>query len=357
MMATSWQRDVSQTTPAAVIRLGLAGLGWGERVANAMRDLSGVSLVACFARTPAAREEFSIRFGVRACATWEEMIADNSLHGIILMTPNGTHRDLAVAAMRAGKHVLVTKPIAPTLAGAAAMIRVARESGRVLAVGHQSRRHPALRAMKRFLGAGGIGTPRRIEGNTSSPTGLGVTEAHWRAQAAECPGGPLAQLGIHYLDNFQHFLGPIRMVSARLTREGGGPVDPDTAVVDLDFECGATGRLTSSYVTPRARWIRVNGELGSLAFESDGSLAVESRSERARRMLLAPADDPERILREMLADEVREFADCIRTGGIPETDGMVGARNLAVVLAAVESQRRSVAVAVAELLAAVGLGA
>jgi UDP-N-acetyl-2-amino-2-deoxyglucuronate dehydrogenase len=356
-MAMSSQHDVPSAAPAAVIRLGLAGLGWGERVATAMRGLPGVSLAACFARTPAAREKFAAQFGVRACASWEEMIADNSLHGVILMTPNGTHRDLAVAAMRACKHVLVTKPIAPTLPEAAEMIRVARESGRLLAVGHQSRRHPALRALKRFLEAGEVGTPQRIEGNTSSPTGLDVREADWRAQAAECPGGPLTQLGIHYIDNFQHFLGPVRTVSARLTREGGGRVDPDTAVVDFGFEHGATGRLTSSYVTPRKRWIRVTGERGVLGFEADGGLVVESAREGEGRMLLEASGDPERILREMLANEVREFADCIRSGHAPETDGIVGARNLAVVLAAVESQRRSEPVAVAELLVAAGLHA
>lgn len=337
-----------------LVRLGLAGLGWGARVAEAVRGLPGVRLDACFARSPGAREEFAARFGARPCHTWAELVAGPELDGVIIMTPNSTHRDLAVAALEAGKHVLVTKPIAASLDDAAAMIRAARAAGRILAVGHQSRRHPALRELKRRLDGGDIGMARRIEGNTSSPTGLGVAAADWRAQATECPGGPLTQLGIHYLDNFQHFLGPVRVVSARLSRAGTGPVDPDTAIVDLAFGDGATGRLVTSYVTPRARWIWVTGDRGTLAFEPDGSLVLE-RGRGQRTQVRGPVTDFDGVVRGMLAEEVGEFARSIRTGHPFETDGAAGARNLAVVLAAVESHRRSAPVAVADLLLGTGV--
>ena len=338
---------------AKKVRLGLVGLGWGDRVAFAIRDVPDATLAACHARTPGAREAFAARHGVGACATFGGMIADDSLDGIIIMTPNGTHGELAMAAMRAGRHVLVTKPIATTLADAAAMIRTARETGRVLAVGHQSRRHPAMRALKRLIDDGQLGTVKMIEGNTSSPTGLNVVPADWRAQAAECPGGPLIQLGIHYVDNFQHFFGPVRTVSAWLGKTGCGAVEPDTATLCLNFASGTAGYLGSSYVTAKARWIRVSGETGSALFRDDGGLQLLRPS--GETMLSPPVADFDTVLRQMLAEEVADFVACLRTGKEPEISGAAAARNLAVVLAAVESHRRARPVAVEELLRAAGL--
>lgn len=337
------------------IRLGIAGLGWGARMAAAMRDLPGVTLPSCHARTPAARDDFAARFGCRACATWEELVADDSLHGVIIMTPNRTHRDLAVAALRAGKHVLVTKPVATTLRDAADMIAAAREGDRILAVGHQSRRHPALRELKRLVEAGDLGAPRLVEGNTSSPTGLSAAPDEWRAQAEECPGGPLLQLGIHYVDNYQHLLGPVGEVTARFSKLGRGAIDPDTAIVLFGFDAGSAGSLTSSYVTPHTRWIRVTGEHAMAQFGADGSLTLQPAGRGPCITLMAPVKDREETLRQMLAEEVAEFAECIRTGRAPETDGIAGARNLAVVLAAVASHRRGAPVRVQELWEKAGL--
>lgn len=324
-------------------------------MASAAHGLPGARLTACVARTRETSEAFAARHGLRACTNYEAMLADTSLHGVVIMTPNGTHRDLAVAALRAGKHVLVTKPIATTLEDAAAMIRTARETGRVLAVGHQSRRHPALRRLKQAVDAGELGRPHLIEGNTSSPTGLTLAAGHWRGRPEECPGGPLLQLGIHYVDNFQHFLGPIRTVSAWMGRTGAGGVDPDTTVTLLEFRSGVAGYLGSSYVTALARWIRVAGENGTACFQADGSLVLQQAA--AAETLLPPVVDREAVLQGMLVEEIAEFAECIRTGAEPEIGGGPAARNLAVVLAAVESHLRGAPVDVDELLATAGISA
>ncbi len=335
------------------VRIGLIGLGWGERVAVAMRALAGVELAVCFARAPVVREAFARRFGCRPAESFDALLDDDRLDGVVLMTPNATHRELAIQAMKAGKHVLVTKPIATTLEDAMAMIRTARETGRILAVGHQSRRHPALRILKQFIDDGGLGPVRTIEGNTSSATGLRVTRGNWRSRMEECPGGPLLQLGIHYIDNFQYFFGPVERVTASFEKIGGGAVDPDTSTVLLRFDAGMAGYLGCSYVTPHTRWIRVSGEKATALFEADGSLVLHAASEM--RVLLPAASDGSAVRRGVLAAEVEELAACIRTGEAPETGGRAGARNLAVVLAAVESHRRGVPVDVEALLRAAGL--
>lgn len=321
------------------VRLGLVGLGWGERVAAAMERLREVELTVCHARTAAMREDFALRYGCRVAATWPELLADPTLDGVILMTPNSTHGALAIEAMRAGKHVLVTKPMATTLADAAAMVRVASETGRVLCVGHQSRRHPAQRALHRLVASGALGVPQRIEGNTSSPTGLAREDGAWRDQAAECPGGPLMQLGIHYIDNFQHLLGSITTVTGRMTpaRNVNGGVEATATL--FRFDSDVTGYLGSSYVAPKTRWTVVTGDEARAVADTDGSLRIQRIDGGDMREIMPAVVDPKAVLADMLAAEVEEFGACIRAGAYPEVSPSRAARNLAVVLATIEADR------------------
>lgn len=322
------------------IGLGLVGLGWGARVAEAVAGLEEVQLAAGFARSAETRRDFTARFGIRTHPTWEELVDDPALAGVIVMTPNSTHRALTIAALSAGKHVLVTKPIATRSEDAVEMIAAARRAGRILMVGHQSRRHPAIREMRRLLDAGTVGRIRVIEGNTSSPTGLDLAAQNWRRNESECPGGPLLQLGIHYIDNFQYLAGPITGVAAAFVHDVAAPTNPATTASVFRFASGATGYLGSSYVTAPARWIRVAGEAGVLQFHADGRLTLQRATEASENCVFQPPADRETVLRTMLAAEVREFADCIRNGSAPEIEGETGARNLRVVLAAVESDAR-----------------
>lgn len=332
------------------VRLGLVGLSWGARVAEAMQTLSGVTLAGCFARHRDSREAFARRFGCRFFETYETMLDDERLDGVILMTPNDTHRTLAVQALAAGKHALVTKPIAASLVDAAAMIETAKAARRILAIGHQSRRQPGVRKMKEAITRGVIGVPVMIEGNTSSPTGAGLKEESWRESIESCPGGPLLQLGIHYIDNFQYLLGPVRSVSGWQRRVRAGAGNVDTALTLFQFrkpEIGGT--LASSYVAASTRWTRVSGTEGALTFDTHRGLICD-RIGAATDTLVAPVPGDVAI-REAIAEEIEEFAHCIRTGAVPEIDGAVGARNLAVVLAAVKANEVGSWIEVERLLA------
>ncbi len=333
--------------PFPPVRLGLVGLSWGERVARAAATLPTVRLAACFARTATVREEFAGRFGCTACPTYDAMLADASLDGVVVMTPNGTHRELAVAALRAGKHVLVTKPIAANLADARAMIAAAAEAGKLLMVGHQSRRQPAVRKLKALLAEGALGQVASIEGNTSSSTGWTRAPGSWRDTEEECPGGPLLQLGIHYIDNFQYLLGNVVRVAAvhHRLKAGGGP--PDVSQVLLELKSGATGTLTSSYVCGPGRWIRLAGTDAVSVF--DGAKGLHLTRGSSPPEIVVPPTPMEEIIAASLREELAEFACCIQEGITPETGGAAGARNLAVVLAALESQRRRAWVEVEEL--------
>ena len=338
----------AQGANLVTVRLGLVGLGWGARIAEAARDLADVRIAACFARSPTQTQAFAEEFGCRAAGSFQALVEDETLDGIVLMTPNSTHCPLAVAALAAGRHVLVTKPIATTLADAAAMIAAARSAGRILAVGHQSRRQFGVRKLKELVEAGDLGPPVLFEGNTSSPTGLTLESDSWRASSEECPGGPLIQLGIHYIDNAQYLMGPIQSVSGCLRLVGSGRTVPGFATLCFGFADGA-GTLVSSYVSPHTRWMRVSGEIASAVFDDKRGVTLESP--RREPWVVVCPDSPELRLRQSLQDEIAEFAACIRDGRRPEVDGSAGARNLAVVLAAVESHRSGETVLLRDLCA------
>ena len=294
------------------------------------------------------REEFGRRFECRAPATYDAMIEDPLLDGIVIMTPNSTHRELAIAALRAGKDVLVTKPIATSLNDAAAMIDVARDTRRILAVGHQSRRQPAVRKLKALLSDGALGVPVMIEGNTSSPTGLERDHGSWRESPVDCPGGPLLQLGIHYIDNFQYLLGNVETVFGWQRRVRGGAGAVDTTHTLFGFRDRKTGALASSYATSSTRWIRLSGTEAVATFEPGRGLMLQ-RSGGAFEIVVPPMSNEE-IICAALAEEIADFATCVRTRAASEVDGTVGARNLAVVMAAIESAERNAPVEVDELL-------
>ncbi len=335
------------------IRLGLVGLGdWGEQAALATAIEPGVELVACYARTPETRMAFAARHGCRASSSLEEMLADRDIHGIVVMTPNNAHRDPVVAAAGHGKHVLVTKPIAATIEDGQAMIDACEKASVILAVGHQSRREPAIAALKGALDAGEVGQPVMVEANISTNRGLGIGPDEWRWRRDECPGGPLIQLGIHHIDTLQYLLGPILRVQSWQRRSLAEAEFADVTLTLLEFESGLLGYLGSSYAVSMATWITVYGTRALAHYDQLGGLTIhrDGWPTGPRRELRSAALDFRRPPIPAMRAEVAEFAECVRTGKPPDIGGRFALRNLAVVLAAVRAAESGTVVMVKDVL-------
>jgi UDP-N-acetyl-2-amino-2-deoxyglucuronate dehydrogenase len=330
------------------VRLGLVGLGgWGHAIALAAERRSDVEIARCYARSPEARADFAARHRCIPCDHYEEMLADPAVQGIIVMSANRAHREHVVAASRAGKHCLVTKPLATTIEDGRAMIDSCREAGVILAVGQQSRREPAIRALKAILETGELGVPVLAEADISSGDGLSIEPGEWRWLREECVGGPLMQLGIHHVDTLQYLLGPIARVQGWQRRAHVRAEIDDVTATLLEFAAGPVGYLGSAYATGETCWIKISGTHAIAHYDQHMGLSISRdsweggpvRESRASGMdLRAPIGT--------LREELAEFVECIRTGKPPEVDGVAGLRNLAVVLAAVESGRTGKAVAV-----------
>ena len=98
------------------VRLAVVGVGWwGGVLADGVAAGDDAELVACFARTPEAREKFASERGVRAASSYEELLADDQVEGVLLATSHVSHADLIEQAAAAGKHVFVEKPFTLTV--------------------------------------------------------------------------------------------------------------------------------------------------------------------------------------------------------------------------------------------------
>jgi UDP-N-acetyl-2-amino-2-deoxyglucuronate dehydrogenase len=327
------------------VALGSIGLGWwGGELAEAVERSGRARIVTCFSRTEEARLVFAERHGCRAAGSLDEVLADDEVEGLLIATPHSTHEDMVVAAAEAGKHVLIEKPLTLTVAAGRRAIEAAGRAGIVLQVGHHRRRLAATRALKQIVDAGELGMVHLLEANLSLPGALDPKPG-WRNDPRERPLGGMTALGVHMADNLCYLVGPVARVSAfsrpLLAR---GSLDDVTTCI-LEFESGALGYLGTSLVVPKIGTLAVYGTGGAAWSEEDGArLFRQDMGETSRREQPLDAVDG-------LAEQLAEFATCIRTGARPEVGGEEALQIVAILEAAMESCSSDRPVALKELRA------
>lgn len=323
---------------------------WGKRVALAVGRTANLELVACYTRNEAARRKTAEDTGCRAADSLEELVSDPRVEGVLVLTPNDAHLDIARAAADHHKHVLVEKPIADTLGGAEAIVECCSAADVVLFAAHCFRRLGAARATAALLSAGGLGRVVLAEAHFSLPGAF--TPGTWRADPERLIGGPLMQLGVHHADTLQAWLGPARRVLGSIDHlEAAAPVD-DVAVALLEHASGARSVISCSYVSPKSYGFRLFGTQANLDYRTDMSIwpQAERMDEKTTLTLQRRDGGPGRVAFtscDMVVDELEEFGRCIVSRGRPETGGREGIAALRVVLGAVDSTRRNAAVELA----------
>ncbi len=144
--------------PDGTLRLGVIGLGLaGSLMISALRRYPGAAIAAAADRKSELRDNFSRDFNAPAYDSAEALVADRSVDAVYVATPHHMHRDHAVLAARHGKHVIVEKPMALTLADCDAMIAAAREAGIALVVGHSHSFDPNAVEIARLVASGAYG--------------------------------------------------------------------------------------------------------------------------------------------------------------------------------------------------------
>ena len=348
------------------IGVAVVGTGrWGTGMGYALQRCEEFQIVTCCTRTKARGDRFAQEFHCDHDATFHDVLRNDAVEAVLLTTPNTVHAEHAVLAAEHGRHVLVEKPIATSISDARRIIEACKHSGVVLAVAHNQRRLAGYRKIKSMLDAGSVGRVVSVESNFSHNAGFNLTPEFWRWHEKECPGGPMMTMGVHAADTLQYLLGPVESVSAFFKRLCLKTEIIDTGAAILQFESGTLGYLASNYVAPWNYFFNLYGTEGNLYFHLDLPFVNApatakygdnwNYADRYSGLYLRRKGEDDKIEitlepGEILKEELEEFADCIRTGSIPETGGEQGLRALAVILGAIRSAQSGQIVRMAEVL-------
>lgn len=294
-------------TAAAPVKAAIVGLGrWGQNLVTASTH-SRLRIVQGVTRTPAKVTDFAAQHGFPVSDDYDVLLRDPGIEAVVLATPHSQHCAQICKAAEAGKHVFVEKPLALNLPDAQEAVRQCNARGVTLAVGFNRRFLPAFHALSAAHRGNRLGTALHVDANFSGPFGYHYSADMWRGSSAENPAGGMAAMGIHMLDAMIHLLGPVCRVSTLSRRRAvSAPLD-DTTTVQLAFDGGATGSLTTLMAT-EANWrMQLFGSAGWAAMKDQHSLEI-NLMEQAPEVTQYPVNDT-------LADELSAFADCLRGDG------------------------------------------
>ncbi len=337
------------------MRLLQVGMGdWGRFwVRRALPQLPEIGLAGCVDPDPRALAVAQEQLGISAerCFTsLEDGLAATSPDVVLVVTTLAAHVPAATAALRAGTHVLVEKPFAPTLAEARALVDLAAACGRSLMVSQNYRFFPAVRAVVDLVRSGELGQLHEVEidfRHRSTAREPGIRTGH-RLLAQPL----LMDMSIHHFDLLRLIVGrDATWVSCHAWNPPwSGFYGPPTAVAAIRF-----GELMVSY---RGSWLswgpdtawagewRMTFERGEVWWTSR---ELAGREDGERVVVRGRGGSEERLALPVLplvdqAGSLAELLDAVRTGREPESSGRENLGTLALALAAVESAERGVPV-------------
>lgn len=324
-------------------RLALAGAGgWGRNIARSLRKLRGAVFHAVCDTDPRTLAQLDdVAPGPRRVSDFDALVQDSATDAIIIATPPETHHALAAAALRAGKDVLVEKPLALRPQDAEDLVGIADREGRVLMVGHLLLYHPAIRKLRSLVLDGELGEIRYLY---AQRVNLGVIRKHENA---------LWSLAPHDLAVAIDLFGEVPFT---VTAQGASYLQPgieDVTFVQLAFPSGRMAAIHVSWLDPhKERRLTVVGRRKMAVFddmEATEKLRVydrgvdqpeylpygESLTLRFGDILIPKVDGG-----EPLVLECQHFADRLHDRGRPWSDGESGLAVVRVLAAATESLRR-----------------
>lgn len=280
---------------AEVVRFGLVGTGVaGETHARELKRVEGARLEAVLGRDATRTSAFAARLDIpRSFARYIDLLADPAIDAVIIATPNGQHLDYAVQAARAGKHVVVEKPLEITEQRAQTIVDACREAGRRLFVIYQRRYSQAARQALSDIDAGRLGdiVLVNIVDNEFRTPSYYARDA-WRGTWAEEGGGCVMTQSTHMLDLAQHLVGPIVRVFAQTRTAYHAIETEDVAVAALTFACGALGTFSSSTAAfPGQRHLlMISGTRGSIILNAEHDQIVFRRTVEDATATAIPPD-------------------------------------------------------------------
>ena len=233
-----------------MIHAAIVGLGrWGRSlVASVAGHSDDIVFTRAYTRTTASAEAFCREHRVALAGSYEDLVRDPTIDAVVLATPHSAHEAQALAAIAAGKHVFVEKPITLDLESARRVVDAAEQANLVLAVGLARRFHPSFAELRARVRDGRLGNVIAMVAQHTTSTAQFIALDNWRTAPEEAPGGALTAVGVHALDHMIELAGKVRDVRCVTARHFPGRAD-DTTTIMLRFASGATGLLFCSVAT------------------------------------------------------------------------------------------------------------
>jgi predicted dehydrogenase len=286
-----------------MIDAAIVGLGrWGRNLVQASLGHARLKIVRAVEPDIEGAKDFCTGHHLELSDNLDTVLADSSIGAVLLATPHSLHPSQVIACAGARKQVFCEKPLALHRSDAARMFDACRKAGVVLAVGHNRRFWPSMRALRDIVTSGELGMILHIEGHNSNENSQNVT-AGWRLSPEESPGGGLTGAGLHVLDAFISMLGPVRRVYAQLHPVQAGPPPLDTALMTLDFVNGVTGTLATVRATPFYWRVHVFGTEGSAEVLDELTMILRKSSGEPQRITFPEVN--------VLRAELDAFADAV----------------------------------------------
>ncbi|WP_135553055.1 Gfo/Idh/MocA family protein [Paenibacillus cymbidii] len=249
------------------MKVAIIGCGHiAHKHAEAIRLTEGMTLCAVCDTNRITVEAFALQYGADAYTDAETMLGRKDIELVCICTPSGLHAGLAVMAAEAGKHLVVEKPIALTLADADAIALACRRHGVKCAVVHPNRFRPAIVQLRRALAEGRFGKLSHISANVRwNRNQAYYDQAFWRGTKAY-DGGVLMNQAIHQLDLMLWLMGPVASVKAMTATRLRKMECEDVGIAVVEFAGGALGVIeAAATVYPRnyEESLAVFGERGT----------------------------------------------------------------------------------------------
>lgn len=318
---------MSPDTGLEPVRIALVGLGyWGPNIVRNLHELPCASLELVCDLRPEALAHISTRYpALRTTHDYEELLGDDEIEAIAIATPVGTHAELAAAALEAGKHVFVEKPLAASSGEAEALIQLADDSQLVLMPGHTFLYSPPVNAIADLIRDGELGEIYFI---SSSRVNLGIHQSDVSV---------IWDLGAHDFSILRYWLNELPTQVSAVTRSCILPDVADVAFVNFGFPQGTLAHVEVSWLAPsKLRRTAIVGSermvvyddtspepvriFNSGVFPRDPETFGEYQLTYRTGSIVSPRVDPS----EPLAVELDDFCRAVRTGLEPRSSAQVG---------------------------------
>lgn len=323
---------------------GVIGTGlWGEFHALVYSRHAGAQLVAVCDANKQRAEQIAEKYGAkRYYTTYGELLADPEVDAVSVATPDHLHCEIGVAAARAGKDILMEKPLALTTADAQAIIDAAKKAGVKLMVDFHNRWSPPFNMLKQSIDKGELGEPQLINARLNNTIWVPTEMLKWAGQSAT-----IWFTGSHLIDIVCWLMGStvtkVYSVSRSHVLAARGIATPDFFETTLEFANGAVAFVENCWILPNSEpnvvdfKLRCVGSKGSASVDTTHNRTFEQYGERAAyRDVLGGVN----VFGEQMGftlESIHYFADCVINNRQPSPTGEDGLRNTAVVCAALKS--------------------